>query len=144
MEKYPFCSAPWVGVARDFIETQCAANDLTDIETSFCEKFTDAPDEIATEPGGITGWHFRISGGKVEVGHGVLADADATIVADYQTTVPLARLVFDGNPGNIALAQKAVEEATAQGKMRREGDEGAMGGVPFLAGLHDVLAQRTA
>ncbi len=144
MEKYPFCSAPWVGVARDFIETQCAANDITDIETSFCEKFADAPDEIATEPGGITGWYFRISGGKVEVGHGVLADADATIVADYQTTVPLARMAFDGNPGNIALAQKAVEEATAQGKMRREGDEGAMGGVPFLAGLHDVLAARTA
>ena len=67
MEKYPFCSAAWVGVAQDFIETQCAANDLSGIETAFCEKFTDAPDDVTTDGDGITGWYFRIAGGKVEV-----------------------------------------------------------------------------
>ena len=144
MDKYPFCSAPWVGVAREFIEAQCAANDLDGIETSFCEKFTDAPDEITTEAGGVTGWYFRISGGKVEVGHGVLADADATIIADYETVVPLARMVFEGNSGNVAVAQQAVDEATANGKMRREGNEDGMAATPFLAGLHDVLARHTA
>ncbi|MDE0350460.1 MAG: hypothetical protein OXM56_12220 [Gammaproteobacteria bacterium] len=144
MEKYPFCSAAWVGVARDFIETQCAENNLSGIETSFCEKFTDTPDNVTTDGDGVTGWYFRIAGGKVEVGHGVIEDADATIIADYQTVVPLARVVFEGNPEGAADAQRVVEQATAEGKMRREGSEDAMNATPFLAGLHDVLARRTA
>ena len=144
MEKFPFCSAAWVGVARNYIETQCADNDLSGIETAFCEKFTDAPDDVTTDGDGITGWYFRIAAGKVEVGHGVIEDADATIVADYETIVPLARMVFEGNPEGAAEAQKVLEEATAQGKMRREGNADAMAATPFLAGLHDVLARRTA
>ena len=144
MDKYPFCSAEWVGVARDYIESQCAENDISDITTAFCEKFTNAPDDVATEGGGITGWYFRIAGGTVEVGHGVIEDADATIVADYDTVVPLARTVFEGNPDGAAAAQKAVEAAMAEGRMRREGNADAMGATPFLAGLHDVLARRTA
>ena len=144
MDKYAFCSAAWVGVARDYIETQCAENDISEIETAFCEKFTNAPDDIATEGDGITGWYFRIARGKVEVGHGVIEDADATIVADYETVVPLARTVFEGNPEGAAEAQKAVEAAMAEGRMRREGNADAMSPTPFLAGLHDVLARRTA
>ena len=144
MEKYPFCSAAWVGVARDYIESQCAEHDLSGIETAFCEKFTDAPDDVATEAGGITGWHFRMTGGEVEVGHGVISDADSTVIADYATVVPLARMVFDGNPEGAAEAQRVVEEATAAGRMKREGAAGAMDATPFLAGLHDVLARRTA
>lgn len=144
MDKYAFCSAAWVGVARDYIESQCAEHDISDIRTAFCEKFTNAPNDIVTEGDGITGWYFRIADGKVEVGHGVIEDADATIVADYDTVVPLARTVFEGNPDGAAAAQKAVEAAMAEGKMRREGNEGAMGATPFLAGLHDILALRTA
>lgn len=144
MEKYPFCSAAWVGVAREYIQVQCAENDISGIETAFCEKFTDAPKDIATEGDDITGWYFRIARGKVEVGHGVIEDADATIIADYETIVPLARTIFEGNPEGAAEAQKVLEEAAAQGKMRREGNAEAMGATPFLAGLHDVLARRTA
>ena len=144
METYPFCSAAWVGVAREYIEAQCAEHDISGIETAFCEKFTDAPNEIATEGGDVTGWYFRIGRGKVEVGHGVIDDADVTIVADYETIVPLARTVFEGNPEGAAEAQKVLEEATTQGRMRREGNADAMGATPFLAGLHDVLARRTA
>ena len=144
MEKHPFCSAAWVHVAREYIEAQCAENDISGIETAFCEKFTDAPNGVATEGGGITGWYFRIAGGEVEVGHGVIEDADVTIVADYETIVPLARMVFEGHPERAAEAQQVLEEAAAQGRMRREGAEDALGATPFLAGLHDVLARRTA
>ena len=144
MDKYAFCSAAWVGVARDYIESQCAEHDISDIRTAFCEKFTNAPNDIVTEGDGITGWYFRIADGKVEVGHGVIEDADATIVADYDTVVPLARTVFEGNPDGAAAAQKAVEAAMAEGRMRREGNADGMSPTPFLAGLHDVLARRTA
>ncbi len=144
MEKHPFCSAAWVGVARDYIVTQCAENDLSGIEMTFCEKLTDAPDDVATEAARITGWYCRISGGEVEVVHGVLADADLTITADYETVVPLARTVFEGNPEGTAAALKVVEEATAQGRMKREGKGEGPGAVPFLAGLHDALARQTA
>ena len=144
MEKHRFCSAAWVGVARDYIVAQCAENDLSGIEMTFCEKFTDAPDDIATEADSATGWNCRISGGEVEVFHGVLADADLTITADYETVVPLARTVFEGNPEGTAAAQKVVQEATAQGRMKCEGEGQGMGSVPFLAGLHDALAHQTA
>ena len=143
-EKHTFCSAGWVGAARAYVEGQCAGQDLSGVTLRFCEKFTDAPAELATEPGNVTGWFIRIEGGEVEVGRGVLADADVVITADYATVVPLARLVFEGNPEGAEAAQKAVTEATAQGKMKREGDDAAMASAPFLAGLHDALAKRTA
>ena len=144
MKKHPFCSAAWVGAARDYITAQCADRDISGIEIAFCEKFTDAPQSVATEAGGITGWHCRIGGGKVEVGLGVLENADLTITADYETVVPLARIVFAGNPEGAAAARKVVAEATAQGRMKREGNDQAMATAPFLAGLHDALARQTA
>ena len=143
-EKHPFCSEEWVGVARAYVEGQCQGRDLAGIRLRFCEKFTDAPASLASEPGGVTGWYIRIEDGQVDVGHGLLADADLTITADYATVVPLARTVFEGNPEGTQAAEKAVAEATEQGKMKREGDESAMAATPFLAGLHDALAKRTA
>ena len=96
------------------------------------------------KPGNVTGWFIHIEDGAVEVGHGLLAGADLVITADYETVVPLARTVFEGNPAGAEAAQQAVARATEQGKMKREGDEGAMANAPFLAGLHDALARRTA
>ena len=143
MDKFEFCSAAWVGVARDYIETQCAANDISDIRLSFCERFTDAPPELATEENNVTGWHIRIKDGKLEVGHGVIVGADLTITADYATVLPLARTVFEGNEAAAAEAAKTVAAAMAAGKMSRDGDENAMSKATFLAGMHDVLAKRT-
>lgn len=143
-DKHPFCSAGWVNEAREYVEGQCAGRDLSGISLKFCEKFTDAPPALATEPGNVTGWFIHIEDGAVEVGHGLLADADLVITADYETVVPLARTVFEGNPAGAEAAQQAVASATEQGKMKREGDEGAMANAPFLAGLHDALARRTA
>lgn len=142
--KHPFCSEAWVGVARDYVESQCAGRDLSGISLRFCETFTDAPAKLATEPGNVAAWFIRIEGGEVEVARGVLAPADLTITADYETVVPLARTVFEGNPEGAEAAQQAVADATAQGKMRREGAEDAMAQTPFLAGLHDALAIHTA
>ncbi len=143
MEKFEFCSASWVAVAREYIEAQCAGHDLTDVRLAFCERFTDAPPEIATEGDNVTGWYVRINDGTVDVGHGVIDGADLTITADYETVLPLARTVFEGNETGAAEAQKVVQAATAAGKMSREGDGSAMSRAPFLAGLHDTLAKRT-
>lgn len=143
-DKHAFCSAGWVGVAREYVEGQCAGRDLSGIALRFCEKFTDVPAALATEPGNVTGWFIRIEDGEVEVGHGVLADADLVITADYATVVPLARTVFEGNPEGAKAAEQAVARATGEGKMQREGDDNAMAALPFLAGLHDALAARTA
>lgn len=143
MEKFEFCSASWVGVAREYIEAQCADQDISDLRLTFCERFTDAPSEIATEGDNVTGWYIRIQDGTVDVGHGVIDDADVRITADYATVLPLARTVFEGNEAGAAEAAKAVAAATAAGKMSREGDASAMGQAPFFAGMHDVLAKRT-
>ncbi len=143
MEKHTFCSPSWVNVAREYIESQCAGKDLSEINLSFCERFTDAPPELATEDNNVTGWHIRISNGELEVGYGTIDDADLTVTADYNTILPLARTVFEGNEEGAAEAQKIIIEAMAAGTMKREGNDAAMAPATFLAGLHDVLAKQT-
>ena len=69
------------------------------------------------------------------------------ITADYATVLPLARMVFEGNPEGAAEAAKVGAAATASGKMRREGDASGVANIPALAAafakLHDTLARRT-
>ena len=82
--------------------------------------------------------------GDVEVDRGILDEPDLRIVADYANTLPLARMVFADDPELAEEAQRLVAQATAEGKMRREGDGTAMASLPWAGKLHDVLAKRTA
>ncbi len=145
--KYEFCSEDWVALARDYLVDAVGDADLGDGRFSFCEEFTDAPSHLL-EPGeSTTGWHVSVADGALRVGRGVLPDADIRVIADYATVLPLAQIAFADNPDAAADAQKTVEAATADGKMRREGDATAVAKVPALAAafanLHDTLARRT-
>ena len=142
-EKLEFASAEWVDAMRRIVEEQLRETDLSGIAFSFSEEFTDPPEHLR-EPGAKSiGWYLRIAEGKVEVGRGVLESADSRVIADYQTTLPLARMVFGDNPQLAKEAAALVAEATAAGRMRREGDPAAGARVP-LAGLHDEIARLTA
>ena len=141
--KQQFASPEWVKVARAWIQQQCQAADLSGIEMSFCERFTDPPSDLDPARRGVIGWYIRIADGEVEVESGILDDADLLITADYDTVLPLARTVFENNPKGAAEAAKRVQAAAAEGKMSRKGDETKLASVPFFAGMHDVLARRT-
>ena len=92
------------------------------------------------------GW-ISVANGELRVGKGILPDADIRITADYATVLPLARMVFEGNPEGAAEAAKLGAAAAAAGKMSTEGDMTAIAKVPALATafakLHDTMARRT-
>lgn len=141
--RYEFSSAEWVAVARQHLQEAARDVDLSGVRLSFNEVFTDAPAHLGTDSEGRIGWYVRVADGRIEVECGILDEADLRIVADYQTVLPLARMVFAGNDALAAEAGRKVAEATAAGKMRREGDDQATAQHAWMAGLHDALARRT-
>ena len=143
-EQLAFCSQAWVDYARRYLQRASANADLSGVSVTFNEVFTDAPSELDHDSDGRVGWYLRVHDGKLEVDRGILEAADLRITADYATTLPLARMVFSGNPDSVQEAARLVAVATEAGKMHRDGDEGVLATLPWLVKLHDVLAERTA
>ncbi len=138
-----FASPEQVDVIREAIEERFAAVDLSGVEVTFCEEFTDSPDHLR-EPGEErVGWYLRVRDGQVEVGRRVVDIADARVVADYATTLPLARIVYGDDRQGAAKAAKLAAEASTAGRMRFEGDRRALARLP-MALVHDDMARRTA
>ena len=145
--KYEFCSEEWVSLARDYLVAAVGDADFEGVRFSFSETFTDAPANLVESGSTSTGWYVTVANGELRVGKGILPDADIRITADYATVLPLARMVFEGNPEGAAEAAKLGAAAAAAGKMSTEGDMTAIAKVPALAAafakLHDTLARRT-
>ncbi|MEM7016626.1 MAG: hypothetical protein AAF512_04710 [Pseudomonadota bacterium] len=143
-EKYEFCSQAWVDFARSYLTGAAEGQDLSGLDMTFNEVFTDVPAHIALEgQAGRTGWYIKIQNGKLEVERGILDNPRLLITVDYETVLPLARMNFKENPELMTEAGKIMEQATADGKFKREGDETVMAGLPWAANLHDALAERT-
>lgn len=141
--KYQFASTEWVEFAHSYVLEQSSGNSLDGINIRFSEVFTNAPTDLDPDSEGQIGWYLRIVDNQIEVDRGFLPDPDLRITADYQTVLPLARLVFAGDEEAGAVAQKTVEAAMADGRMSRSGDDAALAQVPWLANLHDDLARHT-
>ena len=143
-EKYEFSSQAWVGRAHEILVEAAGDTDLSSIEVTFSEVFTDAPPHLDPDENGRIGWYMQIKDGELNVKKGIPDHADLRITTDYQLTVPLGRAVFEGNPEAAAEAGKVVAELTEKGIMVREGDEGALASLAFFEGFHDKIARRTA
>ncbi len=135
--KFEFCSDNWIAVAREFIERQAEGADLTGINVTFNEVFTDPPAHLDPEGAGRIGWYLRITDNRIEVSPGVLAEADVRATVDYVTVLPAARRLSTDPPLD-AETQKALTAS-----IRREGDASVLSGLKWLSGLHDVMAVRT-
>ncbi|MEM9621517.1 MAG: hypothetical protein AAF993_07710 [Pseudomonadota bacterium] len=142
--KYEFCSAGWIDQARVFLEAAAQGQDLSKVQLIFSEVFTGAPVHLNPDSHGRIGWYMRIHKGDLEVAAGIPAAADFRITVDYQTILPVTRLVFEGNPEAMQEAGRIVSEAMADGRMTRDGDENEMAKVPWFIGLHDAMALQTA
>ena len=62
---------------------------------------------------------------------------DLRLTVDYQTVLPAARRLSTDAPMDEAT------QAALTAAIGREGDPAAMASVPWMAGLHDVMAVRT-
>ena len=114
--RYEFSSVEWVTVAREHLQDAARDADLSDVHFTFNEVFTDAPAHLGTDAEGRIGWYVRVRDGRIEVERGILDEADLRIVADYQTVLPLARMVFAGDEAAAAEAGRKVAEATEAGR----------------------------
>ncbi|MEI6440978.1 MAG: hypothetical protein WCO83_12295 [Alphaproteobacteria bacterium] len=133
--KLTFASSAWVDEARRILNDLVSAHGEIDRRFSVCERFTSAPLDMA--PSGNVAWYFRIDGKSVEVASGEITDADVEITADYQTTLPIARLVY--TPEFLAARRAAANQSPNAG---RKGDMSKA--PPYLVELHNRLALVTA
>ena len=142
--KYEFSSQGWVDCAREILIEAAGDTDLSNIEVTFSEVFTDAPMHLDPDSDGRIGWYMRIRDGQLDVQKGIPEHADLRITTDYERTVPLGRAVFENNPEAVEEAGKIVAELTEKGIMIREGNDEALAGLTFFEGFHDKIAKRTA
>ena len=142
-EKFAFCSEAWVAVANEYLKESARDTDLTGIEYTFNEVFTNAPVELDPDEQGRVGWYLRIADGEVEARRGILEDADTCIQSDYDSILPLARIVFAGNAEATAAAQKTMQALIESGKFIHTTKVESPPEMPWTGALHDVLARRT-
>lgn len=137
MLKFEFCSAAWIAHARAYLLEQSKDADLAGLDVTFNEVFTDAPAHLGADASGRIGWYLRVADGVVDIGAGVLPDADIRVTCDYQTVLPAARWLSTGEPLGEAEQQALTNALT------REGETSAMERLTWMAGLHDAMAIRT-
>ena len=135
--KVEFCSKAWIAAARAFLLGEARDADLTGVDVTFNEVFTDPPAHLDPDGVGRIGWYLSVADGQVEVGEGILPHADLCLTADYETVLPAARWL-SSDPPLPEATQVALGRA-----IQREGDVEAMAAVPWMAGLHDAMAVRT-
>lgn len=127
--KVAFASTEWITEAKAVLEELVAEHGEEGTKFSVCETFTDAPTEFADETGAAA-WHFIIDGKNVTVAAGGIEGADHQVSADYQTVLPMARVVY-------------TEEMIAAARQKAPA-EGASNFPSYLVELHNQLALITA
>ena len=135
--KYDFSSEEWVAVAREYLEGQTKDVDLSEINVSFNEVFSDAPSHLNPDADGRVGWYIRVTDGYLEVKTGILPDPDLRVSCDYETVLPAVRRLSTDPPLDDAMRQVLTNSIV------RQGNENATADLDWMRGLHDVLAVRT-
>ena len=133
--KLDFAGPDWIEQARVVLDALVAEHGEDGKTFSMCEMFSGAPMGIAAS--GTAAWHFYIDGRAVRVGTGEAEDTDARIRADYEATLPDARLVYTSE----ILAERAQQPADGS-TVQVEGDMSAM--PPYLIEFHNRMALITA
>jgi hypothetical protein len=144
-QKFQFLSVAWVDAVRSAIERLLAGVDLDGLDFAISEEVTGAPPGVRPHQAETVGWHLRIRDGRIEVGYQPLADADIRVVVDYRTHHDLARRLWAGDAAAMASARALRQQATAEGRLRTEGDLSKAPSVirDLAFRLHDPVAMLT-
>ena len=135
--KFVFSCEEWVAVAREYLEDQTKDVDLSGINVSFNEVFSDAPSHLNPDAEGRIGWYMRVADDSLEVKTGILPDPDLRVSCDYETVLPAVRRLSTDPPLNEAIRQVMTNSIV------RQGNENATAELDWMRGLHDVMAVRT-
>tara|TARA_B100000029_G_C17387325_1_gene892081 strand:+ start:470 stop:895 length:426 start_codon:yes stop_codon:yes gene_type:complete len=135
--KFDFSSEEWVAVAREYLEDQTKDVDLSGINVSFNEVFSDAPSHLNPDAEGRIGWYMRVADDSLEVKTGILPDPDLRVSCDYETVLPAVRRLSTDPPLNEAI------RGVLTNSIVRQGNENATAELDWMRGLHDVMAVRT-
>jgi hypothetical protein len=142
-EKFELASKAWFDeLFRLFRET---AAEHPEITFSLCEVFTGVPQRLNPDAQGKIAWRGFIRGGKADLEMGEVApeQVDIKTIADWQSTVPFARMKIDfSNPQEVANYMAMADKAAAEGHMQRFGDRTKVPTV--FIGIHNALAERTS
>jgi hypothetical protein len=142
MARFEFGSDAWVAEVHGLVRRLLDGADLGGIEFRSCEAYLNPPPHLA-RPGGL-GWHMIVSGGRLTLGAGPLAEADRIVHADYATIAPLASIAYRDNPAGEAKVREAARKAAEAGLLKAWGDKPPSAVLPQLAPLHDMVADITA
>ena len=133
--KNPFVSPAWVDQARMALEALVAEYGKEGTKYSVCEMFFEAPSEFADDDG-VAAWHFFVDGKSVHVSTGRIPDADVTIGATWETSLPAARLVY--TPELIAERKENPPPPPDDPNIKVTGDAAAL--PDYLTELHNRMA----
>jgi hypothetical protein len=138
MQKYPFCSDPYLDAAQRLLRTllERAGAELGRETFSSCLVCERAPATLPLEPDGSVAWTMVVGGGRAEVSRGRDEGVYSLVVADYETALARARRIIGDDP-----AERLPEEEG----VRRTGDMTSLSEPmrALLRAFHNGLAELT-
>ncbi len=137
-DKVELGSTEWLQAAREYLESRIAelGDALNGVKFSLCEVLTDPPAHLLHDGATQLAWQFRFDGKSVAVLPGDSADVDYRQVADYQSILPMARIVYSEDPAALAASRERRKDDNAPAL--------PMVLAPTLLAMHDHLARLTA
>ena len=134
-----FGSRAWTEHLRDVMAQALAdAGDAAaGLEYSIAETYLDPPGHLAVASGEL-GWHARLHDGTMDFAFEPADDVDIHIIVDYQSVLPLARIVYGDGPEAVAERERILGALIGDGTLRVEGDLTKR--PDFLEGVHDAMA----
>lgn len=143
-DTFEFASPEWMVEIRVLLDRTVRDLDVGGGTFTVSEEFTDPPAHLLPEGAKSIAWHFRVTDGAIEVGDGPLAGADLETTVDYDTCLPIARLVYD-TPEALEELERRRADAIAAGTLTRKGDESVLPAelMQRLFDVHNDMARRT-
>jgi hypothetical protein len=142
-EKFELASKAWFKeLFRLFREIAAQHPEIT---FSVCEVFTRVPQQLNPDAQGKIAWRGFLRGGEADLAFGEVRpeQVDIKTIADWESTVPFARMKIDlADPQQVARYVALADKAVSEGRMQRFGDRTKV--PPLFFGIHNALAERTA
>ena len=132
-------SPGWIDMAQRRIADVLAGKDLSGINYTLCEEFTNPPDHLRQGTAASLGFYIRVVDGRAEVGDHPIDDADCKIVSEYEDALPVAR-----DPNAPAADPRLMQERLASGRLRIEGNPQEAPAILQNLNVHTLLASETA
>jgi hypothetical protein len=139
MDKHEFMSPAWLDMARGKIGSALAEKDLSGVDYTLCEEFTNPPPHLRRDGAETIGFCVRIEGGRVAVDDHPESVADLKVISDYADALPVAR-----DPDAAVTDPAEVAQRMADGRLKIVGDPASVPPVLTEVDVHRLLAPQTA